>query len=302
MKRLHSPLWVAGSAAIGIGLLVWTIVSVGPGELASQVTAVRSVLPMVLALAAVRFGCQAAGWRLAMTSGDRPAWQQAFSAVVAGEAAGYFAWGPVSREPMKALLVSDRLPIRDGLAAAMVERLAYTLAATGLSLIALGMLAVSRGHGIVFTIGLAIFLAAAGAFAPKVLRRFDGQGRSALYGLAALSAGQEALNVVEASAVLAILGASPMLASVVILEGMSRILNSAGQFVPGKLGVSEAASAALAGSLQIGSAHGLTLALVRRVRSLLWGAIGVVILTLHAGFARTRARRAFAGSEDPAYI
>lgn len=255
MKRLHSPFWVVGSAAIGIVLLVWTILWVGPGELAKQVIAVRSVLPIVLALAAVRFACQAAGWRLAMPPGARPDWMQAVAAVVAGEAAGYFAWGPLSREPMKALLVSGRLPIRDGLSAAIVERASYTIAATALSVLAFGMLAASRGYGTTFAIGFAVFLVVAAACAPKVLNRYAGQGRRALYGLAVLSAGQEALSVVEAWVVLAILGATPTLFGVVVLEGMSRILNSAGQFVPGKLGVSEAASAALAGSLHIGSAY-----------------------------------------------
>ena len=62
---------------------------------------------------------------------------------------------------------------------------------------------------------------------------------------------------------LAILGATPGLLSVVIFEGTSRLLNAAGQLVPGKLGVLRGDGATIRG-LCIGSAHGLSLALARR--------------------------------------
>ena len=115
MKRWYLP----AAAALGIGLFGWTIYSVGPRELAMQMRTLAPVLPLILALAGVRFWCQAAGWRLAMPRDQRPSWTAVCAAVVAGEAAGYFAWGPVSREPMKALLVADRVPQRTALAAAV---------------------------------------------------------------------------------------------------------------------------------------------------------------------------------------
>ena len=88
--------------------------------------------------------------------------------------------------------------------------------------------------------------------------------------------------MLEAYIVLAWLGSSPTLAGVVMFEGMNRLLNAAGFFIPGKLGVSEGASTALAAGFHLGSAHGLGLALARRIRSLLWGAIGVALLALRA--------------------
>jgi hypothetical protein len=109
--------------------------------------------------------------------------------------------------------------------------------------------------------------------------------------LAALAAAQEVINLIEAYVVLAWLGASPTIATVVALEGGSRALNAAGQFIPGKLGVSEAASTMLAAGLHLGSAHGLTLALARRVRSVVWGAAGLAFLTYRtaSGAARSAA-------------
>src|SRR6185295_16126225 len=72
---------------------------------------------------------QAAGWRAAMPAGRRPGWRDAFAAVVAGEAAGYLAWGPVTREPMKAMFVSHAVPQRAALTAAVFERFIYAIAA-----------------------------------------------------------------------------------------------------------------------------------------------------------------------------
>lgn len=280
--------WTLPAAAVlGIVLCAWTIRSVGPRELISQLNALAPVLPLILGLAAVRFLCQAAGWRLAMAHDQRPSWRELFAAVVAGEAAGYFTWGPVSREPMKALLVEHRLPQRDGLAAAIVERSAYSVAATALIVVSLGIIAVRFDHLDWFAIALAVI----GLFA-LVARRWWARMPGALAprsggaaGLAFFSAAQELTNLLEAYVVLSWLGAQPALASIIVLEGAGRLLNSAGQFIPGKLGVTEAATAALADMLRLGAAHGLSLALARRVRSLVWGAVGIVFITARAARA-----------------
>jgi len=144
--------YLAITAVTGIALFGWTVVSVGPHELVAQLRALAPVLPLLLALAGVRFLLQAAGWRLAIAADQRPSWTDMFAAVVAGEAAGYFAWGTVSREPMKAWLVSHRLPQRDALAAAVVERTFYTIAATLLILVSIGIVALRYGRLAWFTV------------------------------------------------------------------------------------------------------------------------------------------------------
>jgi hypothetical protein len=306
MKRWYLP----AAAALGIGLFAWTIYSVGPQVLLSQMRMLAPVLPLILALAGVRFACQAAGWRLAMPADRRPSWAAAYAAVVGGEAAGYFAWGPVSREPMKALLVADRMPPasatergigaprveraseaegrarnqRTALAAAVFERFMYAIPATLLIIVGIAI-AAARFHVVGwFLCGSAIAIAAglaAGGYWRRV-RGDLGRHRSSLAAMAMLAAAQEASNVIEAYVVLAWLGASPAIAAVIVLEGLSRLLNSAGQFIPGKLGVTEAATTALAQGLSLGGAHGLSLALARRVRSLAWGALGIALVTFRA--------------------
>ena len=276
--------YLAIAAVAGVALFVWTIVWVGPREIIAQLRELASVLPLILGLAAVRFWCQAAGWRLAMRASQRPPWSTTFAAVVAGEAAGYFAWGPVSREPLKALLVRHHVPERAGLGAAIVERAFYGAAAAALILIAIGLAALRYHFVGRVLIGLAITTGVA-LVANRYRKRFAGARRyrrCTVVGLAGVAAAQELTNLVEAYLVLAWLGAAPTLWSVVVLEGVSRLMNSAGQFIPGKLGVTEAVTAAVAESLRLGGTHGLSLALARRARSLAWGAIGVGLLVYRA--------------------
>lgn len=276
--------YLAIAAVAGVGLFAWTVMSVGVTTLVAQLRALAPVLPLILLLAGARFLFQTAGWRFAMVPSERPSWREAFGAVVAGEAAGYFAWGPVSREPMKALLVGHRLPKRAALAAAVVERLAYGVAAATLIVVALALAAVRYHFVGWFLAGLAATTAVALA-ATRYWTRFSRErryDRATMIGLAACAAAQEMTNLVEAYVVLGWLGAAPTLASVVVLEGISRLMNGVGQFIPGKLGVTEAATTALAEGLRLGAAPGLSLALARRIRSLSWGALGIALVVFRA--------------------
>lgn len=99
-----------GAGAIGVALFVWTVARAGPATLAAQISQLGVMMPLVLAFAGVRFAMQAAGWRLAMRESVRPSFLHALRAVIAGEAAGYLTLGPISREPVKALMVRDQTP------------------------------------------------------------------------------------------------------------------------------------------------------------------------------------------------
>ncbi len=279
--------YLAITALIGVALLGWTIVSVGPRALASQLRTIAPVLPVLLVLAAVRFWLQAAGWRLALPRDHRPAWGEAFPAVVAGEAAAYFAWGAVSREPLKASLVGQRVSRSVALKGAVVERFFYSLVAAALIVGAIGLAAV-RFHFIGrFLTGLAVGSAAVLALGRYAKGLAVGERRwSIVAAIVGLGVAQEVSNLVEAYLILWWLGASPTIAAVVVLEGISRLMNAAGQFIPGKLGVAEAATTALADGLRLGSVHGLGLAVARRVRALLWGAVGIALVGLHAASAK----------------
>jgi hypothetical protein len=283
------------AAGVGVMLFVWTIASVGFVRLAAQMNQLGLMLPLVMALAAVRFAMQAAGWRLAMEASARPGLLHAVRAVIAGEAAGYLTWGPIAREPVKALMVSDHTPERISLSAAIVERIAYAGAATGLVAFSLMLVAVRANRAGWIAPGLAVALVVAGlwmatpASARGKLSSYGGMSRFALAGLVSLAILQEIVNVMETYVVLAWLGAGPTLESAIALEGLNRLANAPAQLIPGKLGVLELAGSAFAGILQLGNANGLTLVLARRVRSLAWTGVGILLLTSSA--SRVRAVR-----------
>jgi hypothetical protein len=297
------------AAAVGVALFVWTIANVGVATLAVQINQLGIMLPLVMAFAAIRFVLQAAGWRIAMRSFSAsapsviggPSLLQAVRAVIAGEAAGYLTWGPISREPVKALMVSAYTPERVSLSAAIVERLAYMTAATGLVTLSLVLVAIRTNRadwimpGFVAAIAIVALWRAAKRHTPRLLASARGSmSGTALVALALLAIAQEIINVIETYAVLTWLGASPTLESAVALEGLNRLANAPAQLIPGKLGVLELAGSAFAGILQLGTANGLTLVLARRVRSLAWTGVGILLLTTSASRVRTR--------RDPAIV
>jgi hypothetical protein len=79
-----------------------------------------------------------------------------------------------------------------------------------------------------------------------------------------------------------VLGAgSPTLAQAVVFESVNRIIIVAFKFVPFRIGVDEALTGALAPILSVNPAAGVTLAIVRKVRSLFWAAVGLVVIAAH---------------------
>lgn len=122
--------------------------------------------------------------------------------------------------------------------------------------------------------------------------------------LAIVSAGmaQEVINVLEGYVLLTWLGAHPTLATTLAFEGAGRALNVLGVFVPGKVGVSEAASTIVADALRLGAAQGLSLALARRARSLLWGLIGIGLIGHQTYSSRQPAHQAAADPEHRPHV
>jgi hypothetical protein len=72
--------------------------------------------------------------------------------------------------------------------------------------------------------------------------------------------------------------AAPTLLTAFLLESLNRFINVAFKFVPLRLGVDEAGSALLTQVLGYGTALGVTMALVRKARVLVWTAVGMAFL------------------------
>lgn len=96
----------------------------------------------------------------------------------------------------------------------------------------------------------------------------------------ALEFAYHAAGVVEVYLTVALIadGLGPTLLTAFLLESMNRFINVAFKFVPLRLGVDEAGSGLLAEVLGFGSAVGVTLAVVRKARVLVWTGVGVAFL------------------------
>ena len=88
-----------------------------------------------------------------------------------------------------------------------------------------------------------------------------------------------ALAVLEIHVVLAFVSdVPPTLLDAFVLESANRLLAAAFKVVPLRIGVDEAGTAAVAGLLGFGGATGVTLAIVRKARMLVWMTAGVLLL------------------------
>ena len=82
-------------------------------------------------------------------------------------------------------------------------------------------------------------------------------------------------------------GAHPSLLGAFILESTNRLITVVFKFVPLRVGVDEAGTGAVATLLAIGTAAGVTLAVIRKGRTLCWTAVGVALL-LRRGWSTRR--------------
>lgn len=271
-----------------------------------QARALGTILPVVLGLTGLKYPLQAAGWRLALAPADRPPWGAAISATIAGDALGYLTWaGPFAGEPIKAALSRDRVPVAAGVAAGAVERGLYNLTAAGVVLVAWLLLASPKARlwtllGLALATAIVVWRVRRRRRRPsappmttetrtpphdsalrsmaRLIERLWRQRRPALGVIVALGFAQHALLVAEGFVMLDALGARPTLETAIVFEGVTKIVNSLGTVVPGRIGVSEGGSAFFGAALGYQAAHGFGLALMRRVRALLWALVGLVLL------------------------
>lgn len=320
-RFLNRLVTVLGAA--GFGLLVYLIAELGPARIVAQLQGLGSILPAVLVVTSAKYPLQTAGWRLALARHARPPWGESISATITGDALGYLTWaGPFTGEPIRALLVRNSVPVAAGIAAGALERAMYNVTAA-VFVWAVLLFLVTTTHRVAFV--TALIGSAFGAVALAVLvrgrlrarrapddrhsspdsrtaetgsvrgarafldaaRELWRDRRGALPAIALLCLAQHVILVGEAYLMLSALGGGTTLQIALVFEAVTKIVNTAGMLVPGRLGVSEGGSALVAGALGFAASHGLSLALMRRVRALIWAGVGLALLP----FLEARARR-----------
>jgi hypothetical protein len=300
----------------GLVLFGYAVRRAGVAEILSGIRQVGWGLLPILGLAGARFFIRACAWRLCMPSHGRLSIGQAFGAFVAGDAIGNLTpLGMVASEPMKVFLTRHRLATRESVASLATDNLLY--AGSVAVMVALGVVVV------LFTIPLsvawrdgAIAALVAGAIGGAITFRLlqgtwrEESGarppwRETLAGLRrsvlAFSTEQpgrlaqvfvldlcfHALAVLEIFLTLRwLLGdRSPTIGQAIVFEALNRVVTVAFKFVPFRVGIDEALSGGLAPVIAVQPVAGVTLAVVRKVRNLVWTGVGLAFIAAHPAHA-----------------
>jgi hypothetical protein len=95
-----------------------------------------------------------------------------------------------------------------------------------------------------------------------------------------------------------ITGARPSWLAAFVLESVNRVINVVFKFVPMRVGVDEMGTAKFTGALRFGETAGVTLAIVRKARIVVWTAVGVALLVRRGLTVRGATREAHEAARD----
>jgi lysylphosphatidylglycerol synthase-like protein len=306
------------TTAIGLVLLVVLIQRVGAGAVLAGVRQVGWGFLAIVAISGARILVRAAAWRLCLDEPDMRAVSlaRAFGAGLCAEAIGSLTpLGLLASEPAKAAWVRQVVPFGRAMSAVAVENVLYSISVA--LVIASGTVALLLSFNlpqsvryaseisllfvaIAFAVLIAAFWLTArrrtvfSALADRIaagrvaagVRRFETRAHEAvrvsrgrLAPIALLEGLFHAGGIAEAYLTIWLLtGHAPTLLGAFVLETANRIVNVVFRFVPLRVGVDEAGTALMTNVLGLGTAAGVTLAVVRKARVLCWSGAGIVLM------------------------
>jgi hypothetical protein len=293
----------AAAAVFGIGLFVWSIRLAGGTAVFEGVRRLGSGFAIVWLLGGVRYLARAIAWAVCVEKGQRlPVWA-AFEASVAGDAIGNITpFGFFASEPSKIMFLRERLAPQASIGGLALENLFYS--ASVVAMLVGGTAALLLSFDVPHAVRIASVSVLAGTIVAavaaawmvfarvRILSRVFPQARTVedrvfafagvhperLAPIAALEATYHATAVFEIWLVVALItGTTPSLLTAFVLEYVNRTITVVFQFVPMWLGVDEAGTGLLATVLSLAPATGVSLALVRKARILMWTAIGLAL-------------------------
>jgi hypothetical protein len=303
--------------AIGIVLFGATLYLIDLQETAESVRRLGLALPLILIPSACWHGLRTWGWYIAFPETARPPFTRLVRVRLAADAIGFFTVRGITGDPLKIVLLIDRTRPEIAAAAVALERIAFavmnTLLAGLVSVFAVTHLSLTGAWDAVFallSLGAVILVGAFGFTARRRSGDYLGRlvtrlGRRTGRRLEASRAVRFILDVEDAlldllrgeRRRLLILMVLPIVCLVLMtmevwlvfwaigeplriteaftIETFARLASVASAAIPANIGALEASNAAVVTAL--GLAGGGSLALTRRVRALLWAALGLVL-------------------------
>lgn len=312
--RVRRHVLAAAAALGGIVLFAYAIRNIGWGEVAAGIRRVGWGLLPILAISGLRFVVRAECWRRCMAPEVRIPLGQAFRAYLAGDALGNVTpLGLIASEPTKVFLTRHHLATREAASSLALDLFIYAAsvaAVIGIGLIALAVtIPLPAGVRELIAVGLvAIAIGAAVALRLAGGTWDDGRGPrpewrarlaalrqsvlsvsaghpARLWRVFALHLGFHALALLEVFLTLRWLVGDVTVAQALMFSALDRLVVVVFKFVPLRIGVDEASSAGMAVLLGWGGAVGVSLAIIKKVRSLAWIGVGLLLIAGHPAAA-----------------
>ena len=315
MSRSVPQVVSVAAAAIGVLLFALTIYYIDLDETFASARQLGLAFPLILIPGTCWHLLRTWGWAVAFPDESRPPFTRLFRVRLAADAIAFFTVRGIAGEPLKVLLLYDRVVPEVTTAAVALERLAFAVIgiviAAFISVAALTRLTLPRAWDTLFTLliaGAVIALTGAiliarrrsGDYLGRLVERLDHRhrlggsrvvkfildvedvllqlvrgDRRRLVTLTVLAAVCYALMAIEVWLVLWAVGEPSTVTEALTVETFARLASVASAAIPGNIGALEASNAAVVGAL--GLAGGGALALARRIRALLWAAAGLAL-------------------------
>jgi uncharacterized protein (TIRG00374 family) len=300
---------------IGVALFAITIVRTGLDETIESVGRLGFAFPALLLPSATWHLLRTWGWSVAFPDDARPAFTKLFRVRLAADAISFFTIRGVTGEPLKVMLLYDRVPPPIVAAAITLERLAFAIMSLVLagiiSYVAVRRLAMPVAWDAVFTL-LSMATVIALAILAEIARHRQGDylgrlvtrlgrllgrpletsrsvrfvldvedvlldllrgDRRRLIILTVLPVVCYLLTAFEVWLVLWTVGEPIGVTAALAIDTFARLGSVASAAIPAGIGALEASNAAPVAMLGLGG--GGALALLRRVRALLWAGLGL---------------------------
>lgn len=317
MRRSAPQLVSLAAVAIGIVLFALTLYYIDVEETLASARRLGYALPVILLPATLWQLLRTWGWGSAFPDDARPPFTRLLRVRLAADAIGFFTIRGIAGEPLKVVLLYDRVKPEITTAAVALERLAFAVVgiiiAALISFVVVTRLSMPRAWDTVFTftilasvVVLAILIIMArrrsGDYLGRLVstidratgRRLEASrairfvldvedvlldlirgGRRRLVVLALLGVICYFLMAVEVWLVFWAIGEPIGVTQGLAVETFARLASVASAAIPGNIGALEASNAGVVAAL--GLQGGGALALTRRIRALLWAAIGLAL-------------------------
>ena len=317
MTRSVPQLVSVAAVCLGVLLFALTLYYIDLEETVESAARLGLALPVILLPGTCWHLLRTWGWSIAFPDEARPAFTRLFRVRLAADAISFFTVRGVAGEPLKVVLLLDRSAPEVTTAAIALERLAFAIlgivVAGLISFFAVTRLSMPGAWDTVFTLlavaaaillPLVAFVARqrTGDYLGRLVERLDrltgrrletsrvvrfildvedvllellrGDRRRLLI-LTALPVVCYAIMAVEVWLVFWAIGLPIGFMQGLTVETFARLASVASAAIPGNIGALEASNAAVVGML--GLAGGGSLALARRIRALLWAALGLAL-------------------------